>query len=234
VFSVEFGRFSYLNFRIRVESPAAVGTIPHEPQAMTNGKRHPWTRKQIAMLGTMSDAALSRKLDIAIITVLKKRQQLGIAPSRPAKSINWTPDLIASLGNMPDHQIAKIYDLNMVSVRKKRVDFGIRCYARTSKSWHHWTKEEIALLGKMPDREVARRTGINKASVAWKRGKLKIPSFTQKRPKKLLTDWTKKEIAVLGKMTDAAAAAKLDLAHSAVRLKRISLGIPPFGRSSSK
>jgi hypothetical protein len=86
----------------------------------------------------------------------------------------------------------------------------------------------------MPDGDVALRTGINKASVAWKRCKLEIPPFTQKRPKKLLTDWTLKEISVLGTMTDAAAAAALDLAPSAVRLKRISLGIPPFGRSSSK
>jgi hypothetical protein len=34
-------------------------------------------------------------------------------------------------------------------------------------------------------------------------------------------------------MTDAKAATQLDLAPSAVRLKRISLGIPPFGRHPS-
>jgi Cys-tRNA synthase (O-phospho-L-seryl-tRNA:Cys-tRNA synthase) len=45
--------------------------------------------------------------------------------------------------------------------------------------------------------------------------------------------WTKKEIALLGKMTAGAAAAALDFALSAVRLKRISLGIPPFGRKGS-
>ena len=137
------------------------------------------------------------------------------------------------LGKIPDGEIARIYGMNILSVQKKRVSLGIRCYARKSKTWHYWTKKEIALLGKMPDGEVALRTGINKASVAWKRGKLKIPPFTTKRPKRLLTDWTLKEITVLGKMTDAAAAATLDLAPSAVRLKRISLGIPPFGRSSS-
>jgi hypothetical protein len=204
------------------------------PQPSKNGKRHNWTRRQIAMLGTISDAALSRKLDLSIDTVLKKRRKLGIPASRPAKSINWTPDVIASLGKIPDGEVARIHGMNILSVYKKRVALGIRCYARKSKTWHYWTKKEIALLGKMPDGDVALRTGINKASVAWKRCKLKIPPFTQKRPKKLLTDWTRKEIAVLGKMTDAAAAASLDLAHSAVRLKRISLGIPPFGRSSSK
>ena len=203
------------------------------PQLSKNGKRYIWTRRQIAMLGTISDAALSRKLGLCIGTVLEKRQKLGIPASRPAKSINWSPDVIALLGKIPDGDVARIYGMNILSVQKKRVDLGIRCYARKSKTWHYWTKKEIALLGKMPDGDVALKTGINKASVAWKRGKLKIPPFTQKRPKKLLTDWTRKEIAVLGKMTDAAAAATLDLAHSAVRLKRISLGIPPFGRTSS-
>ena len=203
------------------------------PQPSKNGKRHIWTRRQIAMLGTISDAALSRKLDLSIGTVLKKRQKLGIPASRPAKSINWTPDVIALLGKIPDSEVAIIYDMNVLTVYKKRVDLGIRCYARKSKAWHYWTKKEIALLGKMPDGDVALRTGINKASVYWKRCKLKIPSFTQKRPKKLLSDWKYREIALLGKMTDAAAAASLDLAHSAVRLKRISLGIPPFGRSSA-
>jgi hypothetical protein len=204
------------------------------PQPSKSGKPHKWTRKQIAMLGTIPDAALSRKLDLHVSTVLKKRQQLGVPASRPPKSIHWTPDVIASLGKMPDGEVASIYGMNILSVYKKRLDLGIRCYARKSKTWHYWTKKEIALLGKMPDGDVALKTGINKASVYWKRCKLKIPPFTQKRPKKLLTDWTRKEIAVLGKMTDAAAAATLDLAPSAVRLKRISLGIPPFGRSSSR
>ena len=204
------------------------------PQPSKNGKRHIWTRRQIVMLGTIPDAALSRKLDLSIGTVLKKRQKLGIIASRPPNTIHWTPDIIAMLGKIPDGEIAGIYGMNILSVYKKRLDLGIRCYARKSKTWHYWTKKEIALLGRMPDGDVALRTGINKASVFWKRCKLKIPSFTQKRPKKLLSDWTRKEIAVLGKMTDAAAAASLDLAPSAVRLKRISLGIPPFGRSSSK
>lgn len=203
-------------------------------QPSKHAKRHKWTRSQIAMLGTIPDAALSRKLDLSIGTVLKKRQKLGIAASRPSKSINWTPDVIALLGKIPDGEIAGIYGTSNLSIQKKRVALGIRCYARKSKTWHYWTKKEIALLGKMPDGDVALRTGINKASVAWKRGKLKIPSFTQRRPKKLLSDWTRKEIAVLGKMTDASAAASLDLAPSAVRLKRISLGIPPFGRAFSR
>ena len=182
------------------------------------------------MLGTIPDIALASKLNLCMTTVLRKRQQLGIPSSRPPKTIKWTSAIIAKLGKVPDGEIARIYGMTGSTVRQKRVSRGIRCYARTSKAWHFWTKKELALLGKMPDGEVSLRTGINKASVAWKRCKLQIPPFTTKRPKKLLTDWTRKEISVLGKMTDAAAAAALDLAPSAVRLKRISLGIAPFGR----
>ena len=203
------------------------------PQPSKSGKRHLWTRRHIAMLGKYPDSEVSRRLDLAICTVLKKRQKLGIAASRPAKTINWTPAIIAMLGKVPDGEIARTYGMNVLTVQQKRVSRGIQCYARKSKLWHYWTKKEIALLGKMPDGDVALRTGINKASVAWKRCKLNIPPFTQKRPKKHLTDWTLKEIAVIGTMTDAAAAATLDVAHSAVRKKRIALGIPPFGRSSS-
>jgi hypothetical protein len=195
-------------------------------------KRVIWTRSTIAKLGTMPDAALAGKLRVTVGTVLMKRQKLGISASRPSKSIDWTRDMIATLGRIPDREFARIHEINVLTVYKKRLDLGIRCYARKSKTWHYWTKKEIDLLGKMPDVDVALRTGIHKASVAWKRGKLNIPPFTTRRPKKLLTDWTRKEIAVLGTMTDSAAAAALDLAPSAVRLKRISLGIPPFGRSS--
>jgi hypothetical protein len=203
------------------------------PKPSKLGKPHLWTRKNISLLGKIPDAAAARKIGVSISAILKKRQKLGIPASRPAKTLNWTPAVIATLGKIPDGEVARMNDMNILSVYKKRVSLGIRCYARKSKSWHYWTKKEIALLGKMPDGEVALRTGINKASVAWKRCKLKIPPFTKKRPKKLLADWTLQEIALLGEMTDAEAAAALDLAHSAVRLKRISLGIPAFGRRKS-
>ena len=98
------------------------------------------------MLGTIPDAALSTKLDLAISTVFEKRQKLGIPASRPPKTINWTPAVIALLGKVPDGEVARIHGMNILSVHKKRVALGIRCYARKSKTWHYWTKKEIALL----------------------------------------------------------------------------------------
>jgi hypothetical protein len=198
------------------------------------GKRYRWTRRQIALLGTISDAAVSRELNLCISTVLKKRRKLGIPGTRPHRKIHWTRDLISMLGKVPDAEVAKVGGMNILTAQKKRVTLGIRCYARKSKTWHYWTKKEIALLGTMSDGDVALKIGQKKASVAWKRGKLGIPpfgeAFVNKRPPKPLDSWTRREISVLGTMTDADAARKLDLAHSTVHKKRVSLGIPPFGR----
>ena len=127
-----------------------------------------WTRRHLNMLGTISDAALSRKLGVYVGTVFKKRRKLGIPASRPHNCIIWTPAMIATLGKVPDGEVARIYGMNIITVQQKRTSLGIRCYARKSKTWHFWTKKEIALLGKMPDGDVALRTGIHKASVAWK------------------------------------------------------------------
>ena len=59
------------------------------------------------------------------------------------------------------------------------------------------------------------------------------PILHPKALEKLLAHWTLKETAVPGKMTNAAAATPLDLAPSAVRLKRLFQGISPFSRFSS-
>lgn len=177
---------------------------------------------------------MAEKTGLHVGTIFQKRQKLGIPASRPAKTLKWNPAMLAMLGKLPDRELADLWDMNFLSVYKKRVSKGISCYARKSKSWHFWTKKEIALLGKMSDDDVVLRTGIKKASVAWKRRKLAIPPFHKKRPKKHLKDWTRKQTALLGKMTDAAAANALDFAHSAVRRKRLSLGIPAFGRKKSQ
>jgi hypothetical protein len=201
---------------------------------LKQGRSYKWTRKHISLLGTMSDAAVARMFDLDLGTVLRKRKELGIPGTRPCKTVHWTRDLIAMLGKVPDAEVARAGGMNTLTAHKKRVSLGIRCYARKSKTWHYWTKKEIALLGTMSDGDVALKIGQKKASVAWKRGKLGIPPFGEayanKRPPKPLDSWTRRQIAVLGTMTDADAARKLDLAHSTVHKKRVSLGIPPFGR----
>jgi hypothetical protein len=88
------------------------------PEPSRKGKPHVWTRKHIAMLGTIPDAALARRISLSVGTVLKKRQKLGIPASRPAKSLNWTPAIIAMLGKFPDGEIARIHGMNILSLQK--------------------------------------------------------------------------------------------------------------------
>ena len=90
------------------------------------------------------------------------------------------------------------------------------------------------MLGQYHDPEVGRKIGVSIACVARKRRQLGIPSLlarkTTSRDRRSLDQWTAEETALLGKMTDKDVTERLDLALSAVRLKRISLGIPPFRR----
>jgi len=91
--------------------------------------------------------------------------------------------------------------------------------------------------GTRHDREVAEHVGISTASVTSRRVRMKIAPFRKRagknRPRKSINDWTRKETALLGKLTDQEVAEKLNLGHATVRLKRMSLGIPPC-RSGSK
>ena len=205
------------------------------PKLEKRGGRYHWTKKHLALLGTMPDPELARLLKVTYANVAMKRESCGISKCPANRIIRWTPQMLGMLGKLPDKEVARLNEISLLSVVKKRAELGILCYARKSKHWHYWTKKEIALLGKMPDAEVAKRIGQKRASVTWKRTKLKIAPFgksnDEKRPPRFLKDWKKSEIKLLGTMTDAELARKLDIAHSAVYKKRVSLGIPPFGRS---
>jgi len=194
---------------------------------------HVWNRKQLSLLGTISDGALAQRIGIETSAVFLKRSSMGIAPSRPKRTLSWTPRELALLGKQSDEEVARLLKTSRKSVIKKRQDLGIQCHAKSSDLWHSWTDREIAMLGKKIDREVAEKIGIGTMCVINKRKLLRIPCFIQRkstnRPSRSLADWTLQETAVLGTMGDTAAAELLGLGAGTVRLKRISLGIPPCG-----
>lgn len=196
---------------------------------------HVWNRKQLSLLGTISDGELGQRIGIQTSAFFLKRSSMGIAPSRPLTRLKWTPREIALLGKYSDEEVARLLKTSRKSVIKKRQDLGIQCHAKSSKLWHSWTDQEIAMLGKMIDREVAEIIGIATMCVTNKRNLLKIHCFRQRkstnRPSRSLADWTPQETALLGTMTDMAAAELLGLGANAVRLKRISLSIPSCGFS---
>ncbi len=199
---------------------------------------HVWNKRQLSLLGKISDGALARQLGLSTSAVFLKRSSMGIPSSRPFGSIGWGPREIALLGKHPDAEVARRLGIPYKSVIKKRLALGIECHARSSNSWHRWTARELALLGTNFDRVVAEEIGISSMCVTTKRREMGIPSFLKRkstnRPRRSVGDWTAAEMAILGTMTDKEAGEALDLSPSTVRLKRISLGIPPCRRGKSR
>lgn len=199
--------------------------------------KHKWLPKELSKLGKIPDAELARRIGIRTAVVSRKRSSMGIDPSSLAQRLNWTRENLDLLGTLPDREVAKIMNASSGRVAAKRLSLGIECYVKSSKSWHTWTDKEIAMLGKDHDPAVARKIGISISSVAAKRRQLGIESFFKRkaetRPRRSLSDWTAKETALLGKMTDKDAGARLHLAPSTVRLKRLSMDIPPFRKRAA-
>ena len=211
----------------------SLGTIMKKRSKPTKAK-HDWLPQESKLLGELPDAELARRIGIRTAEVSKKRASMGIDPSSLSKRLKWTPKNLALLGTRTDNEVARIMNGSSGRVAAKRLSLGIESHAKSSNSWHTWTDKEIAMLGKCHDPEVGRKIGVSIACVARKRRQLGIPSLlarkTTSRDRRSLDQWTAKETALLGKMTDKDVGGRLDLALSAVRLKRISLGIPPFRR----
>jgi len=199
--------------------------------------KHEWQPEELSQLGEIPDAELARRIGIRTAVVSRKRSSMGIDPSSLSKRLKWTRKNLAMLGKRSDREVASIMNASSGRVAAKRLSLGIECYATSSKSWHTWTDKEIAMLGQDYDPGVARKIGISVSCVTNKRRQLGIRSFLRRkavsRPRRSLSDWKAEEIALLGTMTDKNVAARLDLSPSTVRLKRLSLEIPPFRKRAS-
>ncbi len=90
---------------------------------------HRWTPHEIALIGTDTDAAIAKALDVPRRAVIFKRYQLGI-PSFQRASRPWTDDEIALLGTAPDPEIARRVGKSADAVAKKRHQLGIHACRR--------------------------------------------------------------------------------------------------------
>lgn len=88
------------------------------------------------------------------------------------------------------------------------------------------------MLGKIPDGEVARISDMNILSVYKKRVSLGIRCYARKS--KIWHYWTKKEIALLGKMPDGDVTLKTGIKKASVAWKRGKLNIPPSPKGVRK
>jgi len=86
--------------------------------------RRAWTPAEDALLGTMRDAELARKLKRSVLSVRSRRiDNTNIRFIRTPK--RWTPAELRLLGRLPDGEIARRSGRFLASVRNKRVQLGI-------------------------------------------------------------------------------------------------------------
>ena len=191
--------------------------------------RFSWDEAMISLLGTMTDAELARRLGIRHHVVTYKRLSLGIPPFRSIKQREWGQEELGLLGKQSDQEVAKLLGFAKTTVTNKRKSLGIEAFAFQSKLWRSWTEEELAMLGKDTDKEVARRLEIHEVSVAVKRRQLGIASFCHRRPNKNprpdAADWSRKNLALLGKLPDERVAEIMGISRKSVMGKRKRLGI---------
>jgi hypothetical protein len=185
----------------------------------------PYTREEVALLGTGSDASVARALGRSKSSVHSKRQALKI-PAFCTVPRPFSAKEIALLGTDSDAAIAKRVRRHPSGITAKRTELGISsAQERAGKTPRPWTRREIAQLGRESDPNVAARLGRNVWCVTSKRRRLAIPPFHPTTPRRLFSD---AEIALFGTDTDRAVAKTLGRHGAVVRRRRKELGIPAF------
>jgi hypothetical protein len=92
------------------------------PQCWEN--RRAWSSSEDALLGTMRDAELARRLKRSVLSVRSRRNDnTAIRFNRSPK--RWTPSELRLLGRLADVEIARRSGRFLASVRNKRVQLGI-------------------------------------------------------------------------------------------------------------
>jgi biotin operon repressor len=184
------------------------------PASGAGAPRRRWTAEEDALLGTMSDQKLARKLGRPVRTVIKRREVKHIWLLKKP----WRPEDDKILGTRPDSQVAKMLGRRLLTVAARRRSLGVRCF------YQHrpWLEHELELLGLKSDQEVACLTGHPPGAVDAKRQKLKIPPAHS-----ALRQWSKEEIALIGVVPNRKLAQRLNCSRDIVAHKRRRLGIAP-------
>lgn len=95
-----------------------------------------WTPELDALLGTMSDRDLSKRLGVSYHVVLDRRLKLGIT-CFTSQRVDWTEDKIALLGTMADSKVAELLGCSERTVSHKRRKLGITAHLYTKGNAHN-------------------------------------------------------------------------------------------------
>lgn len=178
-----------------------------------------WTPERIALLGTMPDKTLARELGLSPPTIVFRRKLYGIAPyvAQTAR-IEWTAEMLAELGTMPDATFAARYGISLSAVKQRRREAG----RAASRPWPGIVEVEGDLAGLLeePNRTLLREAAIGKGTASRLREEFGVDMHEVRARR-----WTPAVIARLGVDTDCQIARELGITGSAVRHRRLALGI---------
>lgn len=118
------------------ERRSKLGISPHghiKADGTSQRRPHQWTPEEIALLGTMHDAEIARRMGLHRTTVSQRRRKLGIpafaSPGAPVK--HWTPERETLLGTMSDGDVVKrlnVPGLSRERVKQRRRRLGIPAF----------------------------------------------------------------------------------------------------------
>jgi len=208
--------------------------MPHKVKKTSFQTKHTivvWTSSMIAKLGTASDSAVSKQLNIHQHSVTYKRRLLMIPAfhqSASGKKFRWTPKRLSKLGTQPDTELAKAWGLPRSTVRKRRVCRNIPAFTEDRLQPHRWTKTQLSILGQLSDAQIAKKIKRSVSIVRAKRLSLGIDATRQDGRGHPPRVWSTKEIKLLGTAPDSKVAAQLSLSTKVVRQERRRRSIVSF------
>jgi len=149
--------------------------------------RRNWTKKELALLGTLPDRVLAKRLNRTKACVSTMRQKLGIYRNRNRPGYGpWTAEEDALLGKFNDSEVARQLKRPRRVVARRRHKLGIRAFKIFFKS-PPWTKAEHRLLGTMTDERLAKKLGRTLMAIQVRRKKYRVRTFLDRRFTKIST-----------------------------------------------
>lgn len=198
--------------------------------------KYDWSPENIALLGTISDAAVAERMGGKASTVMFKRQELGIkaykAPVSHIKgkkrpNFNWTEEALSLIGTMTDAEVAKRLGLSNGAVSLKRRSLGIP--GRSVKHPAIDIPDNLRpYLGVWSDAAIARKIGVSAGVVSRQRRQNQIKATTDPN------FFPDEGIPRLGKVSDSDLAREYKVAPQTVNNQRRKRGIPKFKPEPAK
>lgn len=94
---------------------------------MANPAYKPWTKREIKLLGTDTDAAIAKQIGRTHSAVTNKRLELDLPPAIPHER-EWTPSELKLLGTMSDLALAEQLGCRRLHVFRKRKSLKIKAW----------------------------------------------------------------------------------------------------------